>query len=131
MTSDQVSTFHLQPSNLSPSAFKPLKLNRHRMTNMPSELPSDVPSAVPSAIPSDHMHTALTELIAMVIDVDPSMISTSTVRADVDTWDSLAQLGVIAAVEETYGVVLSTADMQNCNSVAAISAVLASHGVEA
>lgn len=94
---------------------------------MPPELPADFPSTTSS----NQLYTGLTELIATVIDVDPSVISTSTVRSEVDTWDSLAQLGVIAAVEETYGVVLTTADMQNCSSVAAISAVLASHGVEA
>ncbi len=78
---------------------------------------------------SESPATQLTDLIASVIDVEPNRITAATLRADVDEWDSLAQLGVIAAVEETYGVMFSTADMQNCDSVSAITAVLATHGV--
>lgn len=73
----------------------------------------------------------LTSLIAEVIDVDPALISEDTARAVVDAWDSLAQLGVIAALEETYGVTLSTADMQACESIASIREVLQRHGVQA
>jgi acyl carrier protein len=75
--------------------------------------------------------TQLTSLIAEVIDVDSELIEDHTVRSDVDAWDSLAQLGVIAALEETYGVTFSTADMQACDSVPSIRLVLQRHGVEA
>jgi acyl carrier protein len=73
----------------------------------------------------------LIDLIAVVLDVDAASITESTQRGDIDAWDSLAQLGVISALEETYGVMLSTSDMQECTSVSTIRTVLGRHGVEA
>jgi acyl carrier protein len=73
----------------------------------------------------------LIDLIAVVLDVDASSITESTQRGDIDAWDSLAPLGVISALEETYGVMLSTSDMQECTSVLTIRTVLGRHGVEA
>ncbi len=77
------------------------------------------------------MSTSLTELIAAVLDVDASLVTPTTTREDVDAWDSLAQLGVVAAVEETYNVTLSSADMKRCVSIPEITSVLLALGVEA
>ncbi len=73
----------------------------------------------------------LTELIATVLDVDASLVTETTVREDVEAWDSLAQLGVVSALEETYGVELSSADMKRCISVPEIRSVLGGLGIEA
>jgi acyl carrier protein len=75
--------------------------------------------------------TPLTELIANVLDVELSMVTVSTAREDLEAWDSLAQLSVVAAVEETYGVMLSSADMKRFVSVPEIRSVLSGLGVEA
>jgi acyl carrier protein len=77
------------------------------------------------------MATSLTELIAAVLDVEPTLVTAVTAREDIDEWDSLAQLGVVSAVEETYNVVLSSAEMKRCVSVPEIQSVLASLGVQA
>jgi acyl carrier protein len=79
---------------------------------------------MPSVLP-------LTELIATVLDVDAALVTAATVREDVEAWDSLAQLGVVSALEETYAVILSSADMKRCVSIAEIRSVLSGLGVEA
>jgi acyl carrier protein len=77
------------------------------------------------------MTTSLTNLIAAVLDVEPTMVTASTVRDDIEEWDSLAQLGVVSALEETYNVTLSSAEMKRCVSVPEIQSVLHALGVEA
>jgi acyl carrier protein len=76
------------------------------------------------------MATSLTDLIAAVLDVEPSTVTAGTVRDDIDEWDSLAQLGVVSALEETYNVTLSSAEMKRCSSVQEIQSVLSSLGVQ-
>jgi acyl carrier protein len=75
--------------------------------------------------------TSLTELIATVLDIDSELVTASTVREEVEAWDSLAQLGVVSALEETYAVTLSSAEMKRCVSIEEIRAVLSGLGVEA
>jgi acyl carrier protein len=75
--------------------------------------------------------TSVTELIAAVLDVDVAKIQLGTVRTDIDEWDSLAQLGLVAALEETYGITLSSAQMKQCDSVPEIVAVLQAHQISA
>jgi acyl carrier protein len=77
------------------------------------------------------MTTPLTDLIAAVLDIEPSLVTSVTVRDDIDEWDSLAQLGVVSALEETYSVTLSSAEMKRCVSVPEIQSVLSSLGVQA
>jgi acyl carrier protein len=75
--------------------------------------------------------TPVTDLIASVLDVDVTKIQLTTVRTDIDEWDSLAQLGLVAALEETYNITLSSAQMKQCDSVAEIIAVLRTHQISA
>jgi acyl carrier protein len=74
---------------------------------------------------------SVTDLLAMVLDVDSSLLNNATKRDDLDEWDSLAQLGVVSALEEAYGVQLTSAQMKECVSVPEIKAVLAGFGVQA
>lgn len=71
----------------------------------------------------------LEELLAAVLDV--ARVESTASRDDLDAWDSLAHLSVVAAVEETYGVMFSSDDMRTGTSVAAIRALLAAHGIDA
>jgi acyl carrier protein len=74
-------------------------------------------------------HPSVVELLALVLDVEPHRVTPTTTRTDIDEWDSLAQLTVVSALEETYGVVLTTEQMNQCIGVSEISTVLAGHGV--
>lgn len=73
----------------------------------------------------------LEELIAAVLDVDPATISDESGRATTDAWDSVAHLNVIAAVEETYDVLFSSADMRAVTTVGAIRGFLGAKGATA
>jgi acyl carrier protein len=74
---------------------------------------------------------SLTDLLVMVLDVDPNRLTDVTTRDDIEEWDSLAQLSVVSALEEAYGVTLSSAQMKQCVSVPEIKSVLADLGVQA
>lgn len=50
---------------------------------------------------------------------------------ELEAWDSLAHLSVVAALEETYGVTCSMAEMGELRSVAAIRSFLGSRAVVA
>jgi acyl carrier protein len=73
----------------------------------------------------------LEELVAAVLDVEPTLVGPTTGRDDVENWDSLAQLGIVSAVEETYAVQFSSQEMKELASVPAIRAALGSKGVDA
>jgi acyl carrier protein len=72
----------------------------------------------------------LSELLALVLDVAPDRVTATTVREDLEEWDSLAQLSVVSALEESYSVLLSTEQMNRCVSVTSIVNVLSEHGVD-
>lgn len=72
---------------------------------------------------------SLEALLAAVLDVE--RLEPSASRDELDAWDSLAHLSVVSAVEETYGVTFSSADMRTATSVVAIRELLAARGVDA
>jgi len=43
------------------------------------------------------------ELLAEILEVDSSMLTESTHLAEIDTWDSMATLSLIALLEEHFG----------------------------
>jgi acyl carrier protein len=73
----------------------------------------------------------LESLIAEVLDCDAALLSETSGRATDDRWDSLAHLNVISAVEETFDVVLSSAEMRDCNTVGLLRAFLSAKGIAA
>ncbi len=73
----------------------------------------------------------LEELLAAVLDVDATDVGPETARDDVESWDSLAQLGVVSALEETYGLTFSSSEMKELVSVPAIRSMLSTKGIEA
>ncbi len=71
----------------------------------------------------------LEELLGLILEVDPSYLTDATLRADVTNWDSLAHLSVVSGVEEMFDVLLSTSEMREVTSVAALRAILRTKGV--
>lgn len=57
------------------------------------------------------MIEGLRELIADILGVEPSRINDTSGPGTIDTWDSLAHLSIITAVEERFGVRFSMADV--------------------
>jgi acyl carrier protein len=73
----------------------------------------------------------LEALIAAVLDVAVGSIEDTSGRATTDAWDSVAHLNVISAIEETYDVLFSTAEMREVTTVGAIHSFLESKGIAA
>ena len=73
----------------------------------------------------------LEELLGELLQVDPSVLDDDTGQANTDQWDSLTHLNIISAIEETYAVEFSVAEMREATSVGALRAVLGSKGVSA
>ncbi len=72
----------------------------------------------------------LEELIAAVLDVEPERVTAITTRDEIETWDSLAQLSLVSALEETYDIVFTSAEMQELVSVPVIRTVLRARSVD-
>ena len=73
----------------------------------------------------------LIELIASVLDVEPTVLSEDSGRETFEAWDSLAHLNIVSAVEETFAVVFSSAEMRELTSVAKLAQALNSRGISA
>lgn len=55
---------------------------------------------------------------ANAIEVDPSSISADTVFKDLDIWDSMFALTIIAMTDEIFGITLTGNDLAKSSSIA-------------
>jgi acyl carrier protein len=69
-------------------------------------------------------------LIADVLAVDVDALNDQSGRSTVTEWDSVAHLNVIAAVEETYDVMFTSAEMRELSSIGLIRAALRSKDID-
>jgi acyl carrier protein len=68
-------------------------------------------------------------LVAEVLGVDYGCVGPETGPLTLPQWDSLNHMRLIGAVEETYGVQLSTDEILNLLSVEDIAALLRERGI--
>jgi acyl carrier protein len=68
-------------------------------------------------------------LLAEVFSADPAELDDDASPDKVSGWDSLTHLNMTVAVEERFGVTLSTDDIMEMQNVGAIRRVLRAHGV--
>ena len=76
------------------------------------------------------MTEPLEDVIGSVLGVSPESLSDDSSSENVEAWDSLRQLSILLALESAYGIIISTDEAMDMNSISAIKAVLAKHGVE-
>ncbi len=76
------------------------------------------------------MVAALEEVISSVLGVSPQSLSDDSSIENVEAWDSLRQLSILLALESAYGITITADQALDMNSISAIKAVLAKHGVE-
>jgi len=76
------------------------------------------------------MPEPLEEVIGSVLGVSPQSLSDDSSIENVDGWDSLRQLSILLALESAYGITITTDQALDMNSISAIKALLARHGVE-
>lgn len=73
--------------------------------------------------------TQLNELIASVINISPSVLNLQSGPGNIPEWDSLAHVGVVAAVEQTYQVQLTMPEILSIKTIADICNLLQKRGV--
>lgn len=63
------------------------------------------------------MNEKLAELVAELFDLDPNAVGDELTPEDVELWDSLNHLRLVTAVEQEFGIKLSTADIESITSL--------------
>jgi acyl carrier protein len=66
------------------------------------------------------------EIAADVLGEAPGSIGNDTTPADIEAWDSLAQLNLVVALEDEFAIQLAPEDMDLMVSVGAIAALVSS-----
>ena len=69
--------------------------------------------------------------IETLLELPESSLKLSTKLADIDEWDSLAILGLIALVNSNYGRLLPVELLNNCETILDICDILSSKTGEA
>ena len=67
----------------------------------------------------------LTEVFRDVFDDDSIVISDATTAADIDGWDSLTHITLLAAVEDEFGVKFSMKAVQHLQNVGELADLIA------
>lgn len=64
------------------------------------------------------------EVMAAVLEVDPSTISEESSMDSIESWNSLRQMSLVLALEEEFGVSFPDEDAANATSFKLLSLVL-------
>jgi acyl carrier protein len=63
--------------------------------------------------------------------IAPSLVHDGLSYNSIKEWDSVAHMALIAAIEETYGIMLETEDVIDMSSVAKAKEILAKYNIAA
>jgi len=77
----------------------------------------------------DALDTRLVSLLADVIGASLESVGADASQSTTSGWDSVSNLGFIAAVEDEFGVSILTAEAMQLHSLADMSALLRRKGV--
>jgi len=75
------------------------------------------------------MGDRLTEIFAEGLRVDAAQLNEETSPQNTPQWDSLAAMTMVALLEDSFDVRLSTRDIMKMNSIGAARSVLRAKGV--
>jgi acyl carrier protein len=70
----------------------------------------------------------LEELVAAVLEVPQDQVTDDTAPHNTGEWTSKAQIQLVVALEDAYGVSLSMSEIRDLTSVGAARRLLAGHG---
>ncbi len=76
------------------------------------------------------MSDKLIEVFAEVLEVEASTLEETSSPDSVEQWDSLAAMHLVAALEDTFKIQLSTKEMMKMHSVGLAREVLKAKGVD-
>ena len=74
--------------------------------------------------------TGLKELVSKALRLPAGSVSDTLAMAETRSWDSLAHMELVLAIEERYQVNLSADEIVNMTSIPGIASVLRARGVE-
>jgi acyl carrier protein len=75
------------------------------------------------------LDTKLNQLIASLLHIPLNSISDQLAMSEVETWDSLQHMNLIASLEQEFGVEFTFEEIVSMQSVAVIKNVLVGKGV--
>lgn len=75
------------------------------------------------------MSANLHALFADILNVDPAAVSDETSPENTPEWDSLNNMILLAGIEETYEVELSTEEITSMKSVGRVRAILEARSI--
>ena len=85
-------------------------------------------------IPAQNLRTitvdSLFELFAEVLEVDQDILSDDSSPDSIEEWDSLAAMSLVAAIEGSYDIELSTSEMMKMTTIGIAREVIKSKGVD-
>lgn len=70
---------------------------------------------------TDEIYSKLNEIFRDVFDDDEIVVTEQTTADDIDDWDSLAQISLIAAVESEFGIRFDMKTALNLKNVSDIT----------
>ncbi len=76
------------------------------------------------------MSDPLIQVFADVLELEPSILNDDSTPDSVDEWDSLAAMHLVAAIEESFDVRLSTKEIMKMHSIGLARKVLKEKGVD-
>lgn len=76
------------------------------------------------------MKKSLVQIFAEALAIDPELVSDGLGYQSIPQWDSVAHMTLIAALEDTYEIMLDTDDIIDMSSVAKARQILAKYGVD-
>ena len=76
------------------------------------------------------MSDTLITLFADVLEVDASNLNDQSAPDNVEQWDSLAAMHLVAAIEDKFSIQLSTKEMMKMHSIGLAREVLKAKGVD-
>ena len=76
------------------------------------------------------MTTALEQVFAEALGIDVGSVNDALAYNSIPQWDSVAHMGLIAQLEDHYGVLLDTDDIIDMSSVDKAREILTKYGIE-
>lgn len=76
------------------------------------------------------MSDKLIQTFADVLEVDPASLNDDSSPDNVSQWDSLAAMHLVAAIEETFNIQLSTKEIMKMMSIGLARKALQEKGVD-
>ena len=62
-------------------------------------------------------HQSLLDKLHALFEIDPGNLGLESSIHDIPTWDSLTLLGLIAMIDEHYGVILAPKEVLACQTI--------------